>query len=382
MKLISIERITIVVVFIFFTATGFSQIDPDKSLPTGRALEVTFLEGKAPGLMSLPSDKATGSWFSLFGRDKAFKPLPADVPVRAVNIVARYSGEIAAVKVSVFRGKQFHDEEIEVANLNIQLDSSVTVEELRKFGVEPFNLKLVRSEPTVGELPSVVNETRSLQANIEPVYETIPSAKARIFNFSDKAVLAISFGTRSGKRMLLSGMPHGKQGRALIDPNEYHDLEFRVTRPPSIETSNEGIEFVIRSVVFADGSFEGDEGEALTFRSFMLGRKSQLLQVIPVIKKALANKENVDLDRLVVDLTELGDGIDENEINGLRQLFPRLASRDVKSTVTIGSRGVKRDVEGALNDLRNRQDHSAAYTKSKVAELLGEYEAFLARLSK
>ncbi len=105
------------------------------------------------------------------------------------------------VRVSVFTGEKFHDKEVFVADLEIREDERKSVKELTEFGVEPFELAVVRDIPTVASLPTIVNKTASLQVAVEPNFSLLPNFKMKLLNNSNKAVVAFAFEMVAGNNV-------------------------------------------------------------------------------------------------------------------------------------------------------------------------------------
>lgn len=368
------------VLLVVCTAAGLTQSTSDNSLASGAALQVTA-PGREPSVV--PFHKGTsGIWFGSIKKIPEFASPPDELPIRAVNFTAVIDGsEAARVRVSLYRGVKGHESEDDLITLRIEHGVDTEVTALRRVGVEPFRIKLIRTLAGIAPVPLSVNRTQTLQVSIEPAYETTPTAKARIFNYSDKAVAMIGFLTRVGNRTLISGMPHdNKQALPLIQPNGHYDLKFSVERPASFPQSEE-IEFVLGTVVFEDGSFEGDEKAASTFRAFALGSRSRLRQIIPIFKKALeSDRTDVEIDQLITEIERTNEKLDESELARLKGDFPGQELSATRRSAEISSIGVKRDFVTALRDLQKSGKTSIA--AKDVAILVMAYEGWLGRLEK
>ncbi len=215
------------VILCFGSASGLAQSAPQKPVPNGLVLKIVYFKGRPTAYNPVPdiNAKPSGGWFALFQRIPNWQPPSADaLPVRAVNIISRLEGNAVKVNVSVFTGQKFHDREEFVADYLIGENEMIEVKELSKFGVEPFELSVVRVAPTVTTLPTVDNKTVSLAVtSIEPHYSTLPSYKIKFLNNSSKAVSAFTFETLSSDVRRLSAMPHKPEGEILIKSGETYE---------------------------------------------------------------------------------------------------------------------------------------------------------------
>src|SRR4030095_13755357 len=116
--------------------------------------------------------------------------LPAGAqPIQAVRIVPFLDEEAVRITVSVLRGEKFHDTEDQVASYSVRENERVTLTALKDFGIEPFEIRVVRVAPQTSELPTIVNNTKSLEViGIEPLISTFPLYKLTLHNLSHKNI--------------------------------------------------------------------------------------------------------------------------------------------------------------------------------------------------
>jgi hypothetical protein len=253
------------------------------------------------------------------------------------------------INVTVFTGKKFFENEEIVGAYSIRENERLQIKDLTNFGVEPFEIAVVRVAPSASILPSVVNKTISLQVvGIEPLFSTLPYYKIRLLNNSEKAVSAFTFETSSDSGTQLWGMFQGEKGESLIKAREtiekeiQNTLEDRKSLNDQLPPVKAGQTLVITSVNFADGSYEGNASSAVQFRAFQLGRKLQLKQIIELIQVT----EKLDLNALAEQALKLETSVDETELNELLRDFSTLNEKEksrLSGTVEIASDKVKRD---------------------------------------
>lgn len=383
-----LKKSSILFFLTLFCVTLPAQETQKTLVASNLVLEVTYLKGNSPASQRIGENSASknSAWYSLFGKIPNWQPKKGDFPVRAVNIVPYFEGNSVKIRVFVFIGENFRDKEVFVADVNIRENEKKAVTELTKFGVEPFELAIVQNALTTAFLPMVVNKTNSLQVMVEPNVSTLPSFKVKILNNSNKAVSACALETLAGERKLLSGMPQGRDGEALIAPNEIFETVFRNTLQGTKNESEQSLMLVISFVVFEDGSYEGDAPMAAQFLAFVVGRKILLKQAVPLWQKAFESKTpNESLVKLSEQLSALKMDVDENSLMELIGEFPSLSDKDkgiLRIAIQSSIKGTKFDMLRALENFNanlNKTDESAQMWLKESKE---RYENWLTRLTK
>ena len=362
-----------------FVIAGFAQKDSSGGL----ALEVTFFKGRPPAHIEIAESaaKAKWAWYSLFERTANFKPADDALPVLAVKFVPFLEKDTVKINVSVLVGKKTHEDEKTVGVYTARENERLTIKELANFGVEPFEIAVVRVAPSATVLPTVVNKTNSLQiTGIEPNFSTLPTYKLRLLNTSDKAIIAFAFETLVNNQKRLSGMPQGERGAALIEagetfekvlPNALQNVKMPDGTVPSVQPNQT---IVITMVVFADGSYEGDILAAANYRGFLSGRKTALKQIINFLQPS-AQPEN-----LAKQMSNLQIVADETEFAALTKEFSALAEKEKSSlrmAIEIGANGAKRDF---LRELEEAQNLKPEEFRVWLAEIKESYQKWLAEL--
>lgn len=383
-----LKKSSILFFLTLFCVTLPAQETQKTLVASNLVLEVTYLKGNSPASQRIGENSASknSAWYSLFGKIPNWQPKKGDFPVRAVNIVPYFEGNSVKIRVFVFIGENFRDKEVFVADVNIRENEKKAVTELTKFGVEPFELAIVQNALTTAFLPMVVNKTNSLQVMVEPNVSTLPSFKVKILNNSNKSVSACALETLAGERKLLSGMPQGRDGEALIAPNEIFETVFRNTLQGTKNESEQSLMLVISFVVFEDGSYEGDAPMAAQFLAFVVGRKILLKQAVPLWQKAFESKTpNESLAKLSEQLSALKMDVDENSLMELIGEFPSLSDKDkgiLRIAIQSSIKGTKFDMLRALENFNanlNKTDESAQMWLKESKE---RYENWLTRLTK
>ncbi len=288
-----LARLLIAGFALLLSANGVVAQEP--APPSELYLEVVDHWNTTPDLRPVPAaaSKFGGGWgpFKLL---PSWSPPADSLPVRAVNVLSRIEGDGVRVKVSVFLGKKSHEKEEQVATFIAHENEKVVVNELKRWGVVPYEITSVRvSKSALGSPPQVTNKTQSIELiNIEPVQSAPASFRLVLRNLSLKNVSALKMTVMRNNQRELSALPAGEEGRTLIAPGEvwkapdYGLVKIEHTSGGYVLSSAKGQTVVIATVVFQDGSYEGDAQPALAFRGYVAGRKQQLARVIALFMSA------------------------------------------------------------------------------------------------
>lgn len=362
-----------------FNFAGFAQ----KNSSGGLALEITFYKGKPPAFQTIAESSASAkwAWYSLFERTPDFQPSAGTLTVRAVKFVPYLEKDAVKINVSVLTGQKFHDNEKVVGVYTARENERIVIKDLTNFGVEPFEIAVVRVAPSATVLPSVINKTNSLQVTgVEPNFSTLPTFKLRLLNTSDKAVSAFAFETLVNNQKKLSGMPQSERGAVLIEagetfekviPNPVQNVKMPDGSVPAVQPNQT---IVITMVVFADGSYEGDVITAASFRGFSAGRKSVLNQIINLLQPT------VQPENLAKQILNLQIVVDEPNFTALLKEFPALSEKEkerLRVSVEVAANGVKRDF---LREFEKAQNLKPEEYRVWLTETKESFQKWLTKL--
>ena len=375
-----------------------SKLDqPIASAPTGLALEITYSKDRPPAFSPVAGSccKPGGAWYSLFGRTQADASPPVALPVKAVDVRSKLEGDFVRVTVAVFLGARFREKKEEVATYELKENEGVRAVALTKFGVEPFDIKVVRVNPNLTYTPSVLIESESISViGIELKNTTLPSYKLTLHNASNKSVVAIGINLLSDDRLQGTSLPQGKAGRSLIKAGGIEEIT--VSAAYRAQKTSQGYrpepqpnqEIVITSVVFDDGSFEGDAKMAATFLAFVAGRKIQVAKLIALIDST-ANVIDlnvpVTLELLKTQAEMLSTDSEPSAVDHLRKAFPQFTSTESnkwKVSVDVALQALKSEFVQRVIEFEKRNSHSNdRQFRAWLSALRLGYEQWLSRLS-
>lgn len=364
---------------------------------SGLYLEVVDHWNATPNLQPVPAadSKFSGGWgpFTLL---PSWSP-PADfLPVRAVNVLARMEGDAVRVNVSVFRGKKSHEKEEQVATFLARENEKVIVTELKRWGVVPYEVTPVKvASSALGSPPQVVNKTQSIEVvNIEPVRSAPASFRLVVRNLSTKYVSAVHIEVLKNNRRELSATPAGEEGRPLIEPGDiwkapdFGLVKIEPTSAGYVLSSAKGQTVVIATVVFQDGSYEGDVRSAVSFRGYVAGRKRQLARVIALFKGA---SETTDADaaagiaKLRTQVSSLAidaDPVDVEKVLTDIQAYGPNMDADARGAIEAVLTSIRRNVLGEIDSLKeeHRENLEVDAFHKWLSVTRERYENWLSRL--
>jgi hypothetical protein len=335
-------------------------------------------------------------WTPIFERVAGFRPEPGTPPVRAVNIASRAEGDAARVDVSVFAGVRSFDKEVQVGSYLLREGERAVVKELAAFGVEPFEIAAVRPNISAPPLPSVSTRTTSLEVvGLEPTKSTIPAYKLSLRNLSTKNITALQVEVFEGSRLRLSSSPHGQQGLPLIPAGAV--LETNVLGAKDTTMTRFGYEpasppfqtIVVSTLVFEDGSYEGDPAHALRINARTAGERIQLKRAVTALKKTLDTPGLTASDAiamLIQRVSALSDevppAVAEKLLDGFQNAGHTEKLASLTGTIQVTMRFVRKNLLEEIEAFQN--SHQKAPEEKEFREWLtattDKYGSWLFRL--
>jgi hypothetical protein len=122
-------------------ATPSQQRRQTESAGAGLALEVTYYRDRPPTYQQVIG-RDTGSSYGLFRRVPSWIPPAGSLPVRGVSIRDHLEGDAVRIEVSVLLGVGSEEKVEPVSTHLIHENEKITISELMRFGVEPFEVKV------------------------------------------------------------------------------------------------------------------------------------------------------------------------------------------------------------------------------------------------
>jgi len=346
-------------------------------------LEISY-NPAVPSSYIAVQEKTTSVWVTRFVRIPGREMSP---PIRAVKFVSKYNGETADVRVTLLRGTSGgFDREDLVGTYHVGLSEQITIDDLRNFGVEPANIKLLNTIPPVPPSPAFENKTRSIEiVSVETENLPTPAYKVIFRNLSDKNLRALRVDVRSDGRPATSSLWQGQEGRSIIEPGATaeHYVAALKSQPtptgfaPGTAFSNT---ILIRTAVFADMSFEGESESACLFEAFEMGRRLWLRKVLALLDREVSApiEDHIEAARQFKEkFSALSYEFDEKERNQASSVpgcpKPFESARRVPG-------GQKLQVLRDLDEIITTRPSPPLNFKSWLETRRAAYQAWLARL--
>lgn len=284
-------------------------------------------------------------------------------------------------------GPKYGEKEQTIASCFAREGERITVSELERFGFEPLVLRVVRyqpqpfPEPSAKVLPEVVNALKSVAfVDLQSEEPSSHSYKLTLQNVGSRSIIALTIAIQQSHTETIEGglkplMLPGATFTTSVSPSG--SLQPETSRPT----------LVIVTVLFDDGSYEGDVVAAAEMAARSKGRQIQssrclqLLQAIPdqpaqetvrAIQevKAAVEKLRIDVDATLVE-----------ELQSQFSLLPKANGKEWLAEKTMdGLKGGRSHALYLLNELeqkraRNREGfdltQSLAGLRERIARFAG-----------
>jgi hypothetical protein len=368
------------------------------SAPTRLALEVTFHPGRKPAYQTVQAQdsKPSETWFGFFARIGSWHAPAGTQPIEAVRVTSRVEGDAVRVTVSRLSGSKALENEQRVGTYLIRETEKISIDDLKLFGIEPFQIKLVRVNPNVPAVPPVVLKgvASVLIINSMPKETTLPSYRIILRNQSNKNIVALGVDVVAGGRVQLTSKPRGIDGQPLIPAGKEYWLTVAApnraqpTLGGYVPTSPSDQEIQIKACVFNDGTYEGDPETAAAVRGSLAGEKMVLPKLIPLLESAL-NSPNADLTEglrnLQAQVSPVGSDADPQIVRTLTSEFPEASdarSKIIKQTMEFSATTIKSTLLKEIATLQNEEAQllRADLYRTWLTKTKERYEKWLSRL--
>jgi hypothetical protein len=293
----------------------------------------------------------------------------------ALRLEYKPAADGVSIKVTVFYG-DFNRQDTPVSleklprktlgSYFVKLNQSVTLSDLAKVGLEPITLRVVSAPTKNPWRPILHSDAPSLAIDYKQLDRSF--GVVTIHNFSNKGVAALivwASDVENGKYGGGEGIGPGPGSKPAIAPGGTYQMQFGV---PVEGRMVHGVYvalppdpfLTLKSVLFEDGSYEGDERAAEGMAAQRLGLKVQVQRVLSLAKPIIANAQTDDAAKLRAIRAAIGQLSDEPEaqmILGLRAEFGNLtpaAVAYVRRQISSSMREAKQLVD---NQIKENQDN-------------------------
>lgn len=218
----------------------------------------------------------------------------------------------------------------------IRLGESASLQELARFGIEPFKVKVFPVELRTLNPAEVDNKTKAIE--VVRVDQSREKFRVALKNISSKNIvvgkaqceaMTANFGPLAPGQVKEVYVDLGLRTRVI--PNENYiprALPGSQAKPPqgNPQIRNEPVppKVVVTSVVFEDLTFEGDPEPAATYMARRRGAKIQSIRIVGLLQAAIENPEQDSgkaLQTLRQKLSALIEAPDIQVLNDLAERF-------------------------------------------------------------
>ena len=370
----------------------------DVPAPTRLALEVTYYPGRKPAYETVPGPEAkpSGAWFGLFAHTASWQAPAGAQPAEAVRVISRVEGDAVRVTVSILSGSKAWENEQRVGTYLIRETEKISIDDLKQFGIEPFQIKLVRVNPNIPPVPPVILKgvESVVVLNSMAKETTLPAYRIILRNQSNKNIVALGVEVVAAGSVQITSKPRGIDGQPLIGVGKEYWLTVaapnRAQPTPGgyVPTSPTDQQILIKAAVFDDGTYEGDAETAVVVRGYQAGEKMVLPRLIPLLESAL-NSSNADLTEALRNfesqVSSVATDADPQIIRTLTSEFPQASgakSREIKETMEFTATTIKTTLLKEIHMLQNEEAPSlnADLYRTWLTKTKERYEKWLSRL--
>jgi hypothetical protein len=278
----------------------------------------------------------------------------------------------------------------------IRETEKISIDDLKRFGIVPFQLKLVRVNPTILPVPPVILKGVESVVVINSMAKetTLPSYRIILRNQSNKNIVGLGVDVVAGGRVQITSKPRGIDGQTLIAAGKEYWLT--VAAPNRAQSTLGGYEptspsdqqIQIKTAVFDDGTYEGDAEMAAAVKGYQAGEKMVLPRLIPLLEGAL-NSSNANLIEALRNLesqvSSVGTDANPKIVQTLTSEFPqdRDARRsEIKATMEVTATTIKSNLLKEIHMLENERAESlnADLYRTWLTKTRERYEKWLSRL--
>lgn len=265
--------------------------EPAGPRPTKLSLKMIIFDGAAPTFYPVP-DKDSGGGS---GVTKDFRRTPSvrwvsGAQVEAVGVYFKRDGAGVRVSAYAYFGEKEPREGVQVADCFLSEGQECVVSRLSGYGVEPMRLGVVRRAEVELSPPRVDNRTRAVEVTGIDVNEDEPSFVLKMRNASEKHIRAIEIKEMRGWQP--KGSPPNFDWKVMraIKPGEAWQVKLEFGWNSKAGEQGHTIEppnrVLIGSVLFTDGTYEGDSAFAARAEAYKSGRRALLARVLDIMREA------------------------------------------------------------------------------------------------
>lgn len=326
------------------------------------------------------------------GKPIGFSP-PVNLPassqneprVSLIRMIVSTDGGNWTTKLSVVKDVRLIERrEFSLARYTSRLNEVFKVNEATTVGVEPFELQIVAVEAEAARVPQLTNKTASLA--VMHLSGTIAPEPYSLLlqNQSGKKAVGLEVNAYNGNQRTVLIWRKGLWLGILIEPGSTYELKVSSvtgrTTTPSSKTPGQPDKIEIATVVFLDGSYEGDPVYAALINNEIATCSVQLTRIIALLKNAEEQSGDEAMRLLSKGGLSLPEQFAASEISTVKEKFQMLNGRDWNTALIGAAQGLrtaKSTFQFDVNQFQQTGTNDPARIKTWVGKMSDKYERWL-----
>ena len=314
--------------------------------------------------------------------DASGHPITSEVFVRA-----KQQGAHWAVEVWVGKGEFYDAVDIKIADLKLDVNQRVYVNEISQFGLSPIRVGVARILRKDAGNPGVRNFTESVSVESIEANELPDPYKLHLKNNSRSDVVAIQYNTfRRHEFVALKWLSPGHLA-PLIKAGDNYKLsvlsEDKSCGDAEGYRPNQTDRVELVSAVFADGTFEGQHGLASLIKGTALGNRRNLERLIETLRFFSDAEPSEIMSQLNYLQEAMNEETDASMVERLRSMLPPLSDPDstnvLNGFIRSGMHEVKVSLGRDLTSVKSLPSETHPLVMKKWIELFKtKYDRWLA----
>lgn len=259
--------------------------EPPAKTDTTRGLSIAYANGR---VATSPLRRTGGMWTPEFPRIAGAETTRNGLPLSTLDVKHVMDGEDVVLTVSLSYGGPGRNT-VTVDTVRLSAQAPMQIDALRRHGVEPIRVSLVAIPASASYAPSVTSASPRLFVRAEPVGSNASAYRVLLTNDAAVPLMWLQYKAYRGDRVAIVGWPKGRRSHPLVLPGADYAFEF-TTSGGAVDTPDgerwtpiDRIE--IASLIWQDGTVEGDPQPAAMQRRFDQRRAAEIAAVLQILRR-------------------------------------------------------------------------------------------------
>ncbi len=373
MKLRRSLSLALVIAAYSLLALNVSAQSPPTPSPVKLSLKLITYEGAGPTFYPVADEDGSGMGVEIrhFRRQSH---LAASDAARISLATLTFVRLAANVHVSVYvnSANGASRECRKIAEYLVGEGREYAVRQLSRFGIEPLRLGVVRRAEVKILPPRIDNRTSAVVVTGIEIHERVPSIELTMKNVSAKPIRAVEIRELRGYRVKGAPPRFDWRGMALIKPDAVWKVTLEFGWNDKVTEEGHSVEppdrVIINSVLFSDGTYEGDMMFAAKAEAYKTGRRNQLARVLDILRErgaALGIDAREAARALGAQVALLECTVEWSAVVDLAGRYPSLPNSELDEIKTSMEAGMARQRSMLMNDLAGAAISLASETEEE-----------------